>query len=96
MIVVVLLRWTKLDNKREFFALASGEFREIFAGKNGGPAHTAAVDYFFNTTAPGAGDVVQHALTVNAVGSGVVTKAPDKASNLCGEVATLTVVADPG
>jgi uncharacterized repeat protein (TIGR02543 family) len=59
-------------------------------------ANTIAVDYFYNTAAPGAGDVPQYSVTVNAVGSGAVTKSPDQAAYLCGEVVTLTATADPG
>jgi uncharacterized repeat protein (TIGR02543 family) len=59
-------------------------------------ANTVAVDFVYNTAVPGVGDVAQQTLTVNSVGNGVVSKAPDKAAYLCGETVTLTATADPG
>ena len=59
-------------------------------------ANTVAVDYFYNTASPGAGDVPQFTVTVNPIGNGTITKSPDQATYLCGEVVTLTATADPG
>jgi len=77
----------------------------VFAGNsfvpppdNSSPAHTALIDYFFNTASPidpEDGDL-QNTLTVERVGSGVVDKDPDKAAYACGEVITLAATADPG
>ena len=65
----------------------------VYAGNAGAqlPAHTAKVDYFFNTAAPidpedGAG----LGLTVKIEGQGNVSKSPDKATYACGEEVTLT------
>ena len=63
---------------------------------NENAANTIAVDYFYNTAAPGAGDVPQYTVMVNTVGNGTVTKSPDQEMYLCGEVVTLTATADPG
>ena len=63
---------------------------------NENAANTVAVDYFYNTAAPGAGDVPQYTVMVNTVGNGTVTKSPDQEMYLCGEVVTLTATADPG
>jgi hypothetical protein len=72
----------------------------VFAGNAGpSPAHTAVVDYFFNTAAPinpEDGRTLAYSLTVNAVGNGSVSRVPDKASYACGEVVTLTAVPGPG
>jgi len=58
------------------------------------PAHTAYIDYFFNTASP----IVPEdgdALTVNAVGNGTVTKDPAPPYD-CDDEVTLTASADPG
>jgi regulation of enolase protein 1 (concanavalin A-like superfamily) len=71
----------------------------LFAGNAGSnpPAHTAVVDYFFNTATPivpedGNGS----SLTVNVVGGGSVSRNPEKTLYVCGESVELTAVADPG
>ena len=58
------------------------------------PAHTAIVDYFFNSAAPIDPEDGQNpgnfTITVNKVGQGNVTLAPAKATYACGETVTLT------
>jgi uncharacterized repeat protein (TIGR02543 family) len=69
-----------------------------FVGNSGSnPAHTASIDYFFNTASliiPEDGD--QNTLTYNTVGSGTVDVVPDEATYLCGDVVTLTATAAEG
>ncbi len=71
-----------------------------FAGNAGSnPAHTAVIDYFFNTAAPIApedGLTITHHLAINAVGSGNATANPDKPSYTCNETAVLTASPDVG
>ena len=77
------------------------------AGSN--PAHTALVDYFFNTASPispeddvtqdcGGGDPGgdDPTLTVTTQGSGSVTISPDQPSYEVGDVVTLTAVPNTG
>jgi len=58
------------------------------------PAHTAIVDYFFNSAAPISPEDGQtpgnFTITVNKVGQGTVTLSPAKATYACGEKVTLT------
>jgi hypothetical protein len=55
------------------------------------PAHTAIVDYFYNTANPGLGDVdLTNTLDIYVVGSGSVAKDPDQSSYACGDVVELT------
>ena len=60
------------------------------------PAHTAIVDYFFNTAAPIVPEDGQNAgnftIATNKVGQGTVTLTPSKATYGCGEVVTVTAV----
>jgi hypothetical protein len=59
------------------------------------PAHTAYIDYFFNTDSPiDPEDSDRNTLTVNTVGNGAVTKEPNKTTYDCDEDVTLT--ATPG
>jgi hypothetical protein len=59
------------------------------------PAHTADIDYFFNTDSPiDPEDSDRNTLTVNTVGNGAVTKEPNKTTYDCDEDVTLT--ATPG
>ena len=64
------------------------------------PAHTAIVDYFFNSAAPIVpedGNTLEgFSLTVNKVGQGTVTISPDKPTYTCGEMVTLTAVPAEG
>ncbi|RIK42591.1 MAG: hypothetical protein DCC55_08395 [Chloroflexi bacterium] len=64
----------------------------VYAGNAGAfPAHTAIVDYFFNTAAPIVPeDSKPYSLTVNTVGSGAVARVPAQESYTCGERITLT------
>lgn len=70
----------------------------VFAANHGGvgnePAHTAIVDYFFNSASPIVpedGNVLDgFSVTVNKVGQGNVTLTPAKDSYTCGEKVTLT------
>lgn len=70
----------------------------VYAGNAGTfPAHTAIVDYFFNTTAPIVPeDAKPYSLTVNTVGMGTVTKLPDQSTYVCGENITLTATPASG
>jgi len=70
-----------------------------FVGNDGGssPAHTAYIDYFFNTASPIVPeDGDRNTLTVNWVGSGSVITQPAKSTYNCGEVVTLTATTDLG
>ena len=65
-----------------------------FVGNTGtDPAHVNIIDYFENLDDPLHGDDPGIKLTVNRVGEGTVTRAPDKAEYTCNETVTLT--ADP-
>lgn len=58
------------------------------------PAHTAIVDYFFNSASPivpeDGDDPGNFTITVNKTGQGTVTLIPAKATYACGEQVTLT------
>ncbi|MFZ1538728.1 MAG: hypothetical protein WAT23_15255, partial [Chromatiaceae bacterium] len=58
------------------------------------PAHTAIVDYFFNSAAPIVPEDDQilgnYTLTVNKLGQGTVTRNPSKATYDCNEQVTMT------
>jgi len=64
------------------------------------PAHTAIVDYFFNSAAPIVpedGDTPGNfTLSVNKVGQGAVTLSPSKTTYACGEKVTLTATPAAG
>lgn len=64
------------------------------------PAHTAIVDYFFNSAAPIVpedGNTLEgFSVTVNEIGQGNVTITPQKPSYTCGETVTLTAVPASG
>ena len=65
----------------------------VFCGNAGSalPAHTAHIDYFFNTTSPiDPEDSARATLTVEIDGSGTVSVVPEKPSYDCGEVVTLS------
>ena len=73
----------------------------FYAGNSGGggtqPAFKSVVDYFFNSALPiipedGAPMVVN----VTQVGTGTVTKLPDKAKYICGEEVILSATTIPG
>ncbi len=73
----------------------------VFAGSAGAgntaPGHTAVVDYFFNADipiVPEDGNPINVNLTV--VGTGTVTKDPDKNPYTCGESVTLNATTVPG
>ncbi|MCB1182878.1 DUF1349 domain-containing protein [bacterium] len=71
----------------------------VFAGNRGltPPAHTVRIDYVSGMPqAPAGEDAALNALTVNVVGAGAVTRAPDLPSYGCGELVQLTAVPDPG
>lgn len=78
----------------------------VFAANHGtpplrpAPAHTAIVDYFFNTAAPIVpedGNTLEgFAVTTNTVGQGTVTVSPSKPSYTCGETVTVTAVPASG
>ena len=85
--------WTAAANFT--FALTVNEVG-VFAGNAGNnPAHTAVVDYFFNTAAPIVpedGGGASYALTVQTTGNGSVTTDPQQSSFACGEAVTVTAV----
>lgn len=61
------------------------------------PAHTAKVDYFFNTASPvSPEDGARNTLTVQTAGSGNVSKSPDKTNYICEEQVTLDPEAQSG
>ncbi|MCB0063200.1 MAG: hypothetical protein KDE19_13850, partial [Caldilineaceae bacterium] len=63
------------------------------------PAHTAIIDYFFNTAAridPEDGGLLTLTTNVSPVGSGSVAKSPEKVSYGCDEAITLTATAEEG
>jgi regulation of enolase protein 1 (concanavalin A-like superfamily) len=65
----------------------------VFAGNAGTdlPAHTAHIDYFFNTSSPiDPEDGARATLTVDIDGSGIVHVDPDKYAYDCGDVVTLS------
>ena len=73
----------------------------VYAG-NSGPAHTAIVDYFFDTVSPVSpedGPVpgqTGYALNLTVLGNGSVAKDLDQAAYYCSEMVTLTATPDPG
>jgi hypothetical protein len=72
----------------------------VFAGntpyKGQTPAHTALIDYFFNTASPIVPEDSFYKLTPNVEGSGNIQFKPDKPGYYCGEEVTLTAVGSPG
>ena len=73
----------------------------VFAGAAGAggtaPAHTAVVDYFFNTDIPIVPeDGNPMSVAVAVVGNGSVTKQPNKTVYTCGEEVVLSAVTVPG
>ena len=73
----------------------------VFAGAAGAagtaPGHTAVVDYFFNTDIPIVPeDANPMSVNVALVGTGTVTRQPDKATYLCGEEVVLSASTVPG
>ena len=65
-----------------------------FAGNQGAnPAHTAKIDYFFNTASPIVPeDSGEKMLAITVVGNGTVQKDPEKTNYLCGDVVKFTAV----
>jgi regulation of enolase protein 1 (concanavalin A-like superfamily) len=72
----------------------------VYAGNAGGsaPAHTAVIDYFFNTASPIVPEDPNGAvlLTIDITGGGSVQRNPDRASYSPDETVELTAVPDPG
>jgi hypothetical protein len=71
----------------------------VYSGNAGSdpPAHTAQIDYVFNTDSPIVPeDGARNTLAVTIVGDGTVTVDPDKPEYDCGEVITLTATANTG
>ena len=72
----------------------------VFAGntpyKGQTPAHTALIDYFFNTASPIVPEDSFYKLTTSVEGSGNIQFAPNKPGYYCGEEVTLTAVGSPG
>ena len=67
---------------------------------NAAPAHTAMVDYFFNTATPivpeDSGNLVLYDVSVNVVGNGTVSMNPPGGSYAEGTVVELTAIPDIG
>ena len=74
----------------------SGVFGANHGTVPGIPAHTAIVDYFFNSAAPivpeDGNDLSNLKVTVNKVGEGAVNLNPAKPGYACGDKVTLTAV----
>lgn len=78
----------------------------VFAGNHGTPplnpipAHTAVVDYFFNSASPispeDGNPINDFSITVNTIGEGTVTLDPFKDSYQCNEAVTVTAVPATG
>ena len=73
----------------------------VFAGNTGFqgniPAHTAVVDYFFNTASPIEPEDSFYKVTTDSIeGSGKITLKPSKAGYYCGEEVTATAAGSPG
>ena len=72
----------------------------VFAGntpyKGETPAHTAVIDYFFNTASPIVPEDSFYQLDWDVEGSGTIEVNPDKPGYYCGEQVTLTAVGSPG
>jgi len=60
------------------------------------PAHTAVVDYFFNTASPITPEDAAYELTFEVEGSGSIEADPERKGYYCGEEVTLTAVGSPG
>ena len=72
----------------------------IYAGntpyKGDVPAHTAVIDYFFNSASPIVPEDSYYKLTAEVEGSGKVEFSPDKDGYYCGEEVTVTAVPSAG
>ena len=72
----------------------------VFAGntpyKGQTPAHTAVIDYFFNTAAPIVPEDSFYKITPSVEGSGNITFKPNKPGYYCGEEVTVTATGSPG
>ena len=72
----------------------------VFAGntpyKNNVPAHTAIVDYFFNTASPILQEDSRYPITIDIQGGGTVSRNPDRTGYYCGQEVTLTATPAPG
>ena len=70
----------------------------VFAGNAGAaPAHTAIIDYAFNTATPiNPEDADTHELVLATEGSGTILSDPDQSTFACDEVVSLSAVADEG
>jgi uncharacterized repeat protein (TIGR02543 family) len=93
------LDWSDpLTFTHELTVTAVGVYGANFANEGQTPpAHTALVDYFFNTASPIVPeDGDRNRLTVNTVGEGTVDVDPEKTNYECEDLVTLTADADPG
>lgn len=72
----------------------------VFAGntvyKGQTPAHTAVIDYFFNTASPIVPEDSFYKITSSVEGSGQIKLQPNKAGYYCGETVTVSAVGAPG
>lgn len=69
----------------------------VYAGNvNANPAHTARIDYFFNTNSPISPEDNARKLNITINGDGSVQRDPDKENYACDEVVTLTPVPAQG
>lgn len=72
----------------------------VFAGntayKGKTPAHTAVIDYFFNSASPIVPEDSFYKITSSVEGSGQIKFQPNKAGYYCGEEVTVSAVGAPG
>ena len=94
--------WTLAGSFTHALAVtAVGPYAGNYSSGGNAPAHTAIVDYFFNGSSPiipedGAAVATQTFLSITVDGSGSVEVNPDQTVYQCGDVVTLTAVAEPG
>ena len=92
-------KWTRANNP---FTFSMNVLKVGFFGGNTGqtgsiPAHKTIVDYFFNSALPiipEDGNPMN--VNINVVGTGTVTKLPDKSPYICGEQVVLSAATVPG
>lgn len=68
----------------------------VYAGNSKEVAHTAVIDYFYNTQKPGNGGLATHEVTTGVEGSGSVALNPDKTAYGCGDLVSVTAVPENG
>lgn len=85
------VQWTKnADFNFDMIVKQAGIFAGNVKLQGKIPAHTAVVDYFFNTAAPIVNEDAHYAVKVETVGSGQVILNPQRPGYYCGQQVTLT------